>query len=93
MTCPLSGQAAVMGANPQSNDTDDAQATMIKRSGVTYPTFPDPQDELLRQFKTTGGLPTTLFIDANGVVRKAHNGLLTQELLLEDIASVLGVRA
>ena len=89
----LDGQVAVLGANPQSNDTDKAQAAMIKRNGVTYPTFPDPQDELLRQFNTTGGLPTTLFIDADGVVRKVHNGVLTEELLLKDIASVLGVRA
>ncbi len=89
----LDGQVAVLGANPQSNDTDDAQAAMIKRSGVTYPTFPDSTDELLRQFNTTGGLPTTVFIDADGVVRKVHNGLLTEALLLEDIASVLGVRA
>ncbi len=89
----LDGQVAVLGANPQSNDTDDAQAAMIRRSGVTYPTFPDSTDELLRQFNTTGGLPTTVFIDADGVVRKVHNGLLTEALLLEDIASVLGVRA
>jgi len=89
----LDGQVAVLGANPQSNDTDRAQAAMIKRNGVTYPTFPDPADELLRQFNTTGGLPTTVFIDADGVVRKVHNGLLTEKLLLADIASVLGVRA
>jgi len=89
----LDGQVAVLGANPQSNDTDQAQAAMIKRNGVTYTTFPDPTDELLRQFNTTGGLPTTVFIDADGVVRKVHNGLLTEALLLADIASVLGVRA
>ena len=89
----LDGRLAMLGANPQSNDTDDAQAAMIKRSGVTYPTFPDSTDALLRQFNTTGGLPTTVFIDADGVVRKVHNGLLTEALLLEVIASVLGVRA
>ena len=89
----LDGQVEVLGANPQSNDTDKAQAAMIERHGVTYPTFPDPTDELLRQFNTTGGLPTTVFIDAGGVVRKVHNGLLTEALLLEDIASVLGIRA
>lgn len=83
----------VIGVNPQSNDTDSAQAAMIKRNGVTYPTIPDPQDELLRQFNTTGGLPTTVFIDAEGVVRKVHNGLLTEKLLLAEIATSLGVRA
>lgn len=89
----LDGAVQVIGVNPQSNDTDGAQAAMIERNGVTYPTIPDPQDELLRQFNTTGGLPTTVFIDADGVVRKVHNGLLAEQLLLEEIATSLGVRA
>ncbi len=89
----LAGRVQVLGANPQSNDTDSAQAQMIERSKVTYPTFADPTDELLRQFNTTGGLPTTVFIDAEGVVRKVHNGLLTEQLLLEEIDRSLGVRA
>ncbi len=89
----LNGAVQVIGVNPQSNDTDSAQAAMIKRNGVTYPTLPDPQDELLRQFNTTGGLPTTVFIDADGVVRKVHNGLLTEQLLLEEIATSLGLLA
>jgi cytochrome c biogenesis protein CcmG/thiol:disulfide interchange protein DsbE len=88
----LDGEVHVLGVNPQSNDTDAAQAKMIERSGVTYPTFADPQDELLRQFNTTGGLPTTVFIDGDGVVRKVYNGLLTEELLLDEIAGSLGVR-
>ncbi len=88
----LAGRLQVVGANPQSNDTTSAQADMIARAGITYPTLPDPSDELLRQFNTTGGLPTTVFIDADGVVRKVHNGLLTEQLLLEEIASSLGVR-
>lgn len=88
----LAGRVQVVGANPQSNDTTAAQQTMISRAGVTYPTLADPQDELLRQFNTTGGLPTTVFIDADGVVRKVHNGLLTEQLLLEEMATSLGVR-
>lgn len=89
----LAGRLQVLGANPQSNDTTSAQAQMIERSQVTYPTFADPSDELLRQFNTTGGLPTTVFIDAAGVVRKVHNGLLTEQLLLDEIDRSLGVRA
>ena len=89
----LAGRVQLLGANPQSNDTDSAQAQMIDRSTVTYPTFADPSDELLRQFNTTGGLPTTVFIDAQGIVRKVHNGLLTEQLLLDEIDRSLGVRA
>jgi cytochrome c biogenesis protein CcmG/thiol:disulfide interchange protein DsbE len=88
----LDGRLQVLGVNPQSNDTDAAQAEMIERSGVTYPTVRDPRDDLLRPFNTTGGLPTTLFVDGDGVVRKVHNGLLTEQLLLEEIERSLGVR-
>lgn len=89
----LDGSVRVIGVNPQSNDTDDAQAAMIARNGVTYPTLRDPSDELLRQFNTTGGLPTTVFVDADGVVRKVHNGLLTEQLLLDEISASFGIGA
>jgi cytochrome c biogenesis protein CcmG/thiol:disulfide interchange protein DsbE len=88
----LGTRVQVLGVNPQSNDTDAAQAEMITRNGVTYPTLRDPKDELLRQFNTSGGLPTTVFLDADGVVRKVHNGLLTERLLLDQIETSLGVR-
>ena len=89
----LEGEVRVLGVNPQSNDTDQAQAAMIARNGVTYPTLRDPSDELLRQFNTTGGLPTTVFVGADGVVRKVHNGLLTEQLLLDEIRASFGVGA
>ncbi|MEX2289156.1 MAG: TlpA disulfide reductase family protein [Mycobacteriales bacterium] len=88
----LDGRVQVLGINPQSNDTDAAQARMIERAGITYPTLPDPQDELLRQFNSTGGLPITVFVSADGVVRKVHNGLLTEQLLLDEIAASLDVQ-
>lgn len=89
----LDGTVRVLGVNPQSNDTDDAQAAMIARNGVTYPTMRDPSDELLRQFNTTGGLPTTVFLGEDGVVRKVHNGLLTEQQLLDEIRTSFGVGA
>ena len=88
----LGDRVHVLGVNPQSNDNDAAQAAMIARNGVSYPTLRDPRDELLRQFNTTGGLPTTVFVSADGSVREVHNGLLTEELLLDEIEASLGVR-
>lgn len=88
----LAGEVQFVGVNPQSNDTDAAQAEMIERGGVTYPTVRDAGDALLREFNTTGGLPTTLFVDADGVVRKVHHGLLTEQALRQTVADVLGVR-
>ena len=88
----LAGEVQFVGVNPQSNDTDAAQAEMIERGGVTYPTVRDAGDALLREFNSTGGLPTTLFVDAGGVVRKVHHGLLTEQALRQMVADVLGVR-
>lgn len=68
------GTVSFVGINPQSNDSDAAQAKMIERNGVTYPTGRDAQDDLLRLFNTTGGLPTTVFLDADGTVVGVHNG-------------------
>lgn len=82
---------AFVGFNPQSNDRDAAQARLVDQTGITYPTVRDPEDRLLREFNPTGGLPVTVFIDEDGVVRKVHRGLLTEKLLLEELRRTLGV--
>lgn len=84
-------RVAIVGFNPQSNDNDAAQAQMVADTGVTYPTVRDPDDLLLREFNPTGGLPVTLFVDADGVVAKVHRGLLTEQQLREELRDVLGV--
>ena len=82
-----------VGVNPQSNDSDSAQADMVARTGVTYPTARDHNDDLLRLFNTSGALPTTLFIDASGKVVNVHNGGLDQSSLKAAVAQYLGVAA
>ena len=82
-----------LGVNPQSNDSDSAQADMVARTGVTYPTARDHNDDLLRLFNTSGALPTTLFIDASGKVVNVHNGGLDQTSLKAAVAQYLGVAA
>jgi thiol-disulfide isomerase/thioredoxin len=82
---------AFVGVNPQSNDSDGAQADMIKETGVRYPTARDRHDDLLRLFNTTGGLPTTLFLDAQGRVVQVHNGGFDEGTLKAAIRQYLGV--
>lgn len=84
-------QVAFVGFNPQSNDNDSAQARMVADTGITYPTVRDPEDRLLRHFNPTGGLPVTLFVDQDGVVRKVHRGVLTEQMLRDELRDVLGV--
>ena len=89
----LGQQVNFLGVNPQSNDSDSAQAEMVARTGVSYPTARDHNDDLLRLFNTSGALPTTLFIDASGKVVNIHNGGLDQTSLKADIKHYLGVAA
>ena len=58
----LKDQVGFLGVNPQQggSDTDEAQADMVARTGVTYPTPRDAQNSLLSTFNTSGALPTTV---------------------------------
>ncbi len=80
-----------LGVNPQGNDSDSAQAAMIKRTGIRFQTLRDRNDELLQLFNTTGALPTTVFLDARGRVVQVHNGGFDQAGLRAAIAQYLGV--
>lgn len=87
----LGDKVAFVGVNPQSNDSDKAQAAMIREAGVRFPTARDRQDDLLRLFNTTGGLPTTLFLDAQGRVVQVHNGGFDEGTLTAAVRQYLGV--
>lgn len=89
----LGSKVNFLGVNPQSNDSDEAQAAMVQRTGVRYPTARDHNDDLLRLFNTSGALPTTLFIDASGKVINVHNGGLDQTSLKAAVQQYLGVAA
>ena len=86
----LGGQVAFVGmANRDA--PDDALAT-VASTGVTYPTFDDPDASALTYF---GGLamPTTVFIDASGEVVDVNSGALTEAELRTRISDLFGVPA
>ncbi|MBN2622562.1 MAG: hypothetical protein JXA83_04295, partial [Acidimicrobiales bacterium] len=64
----------------------------VASTGVTYPTFDDPDASALTYF---GGLamPTTVFIDAGGEVVDVHSGPLTEDELRDRISDLFGVAA
>jgi cytochrome c biogenesis protein CcmG, thiol:disulfide interchange protein DsbE len=70
---------------------EDALAT-VEATGVTYPTFDDPDASALTWF---GGLvmPTTVFIDASGEVVDRSNGALDEAELRAKLADLFGVAA
>ena len=70
----LGEQVLFLGMNSQ--DTDRAAAErLIAQTGVTYTIASDPGGELFTQFGGLG-MPTTVFIDADGNVVTTHSGII-----------------
>jgi cytochrome c biogenesis protein CcmG, thiol:disulfide interchange protein DsbE len=68
--------------------TDEA-LELVERTGVTYPTFADPNGNALTYF---GGvaMPTTVFIDASGEVTDVVSRDLSEPQLRDQVAELLG---
>lgn len=80
------GQAVIIGIDQgelQSQVTDFAN-----QFGVTYPMLLDPSNDVNRQYQVRA-LPTTIFIDANGVVREVFTGIINGAVLEERIERLL----
>ena len=68
-----------------------AAEELARATGVTYPLAVDPAG---RAFDAFGGrgMPTTVLIAADGTVAEVVAGPLDEQLLVERLRSVLGVR-
>ena len=75
-----------------NRDTAEQAVATVEQTGVTYPTFDDPDASALTYF---GGLamPTTVFIDAAGRVVEVNSGPLTEADLRANITEHFGVSA
>ncbi len=68
------GQLVVLGVN-YDEPRSDAQA-FVDETGVTFPIVMDRGKRISREYQVQG-LPTTVILDADGVVRVRHVGLMT----------------
>jgi len=82
----LSGDVDFLGLALQ--DRAESALALIDETGVTYPVGTDEDGEIFELFKGLG-MPTTVFIDANGVVRDVHSGQLSADALRAKIDDVL----
>jgi thiol-disulfide isomerase/thioredoxin len=73
-----------------TRDTPEDALATVASTGVTYPTFDDPDSAALTFF---GGLamPTTVFIDGGGEVVDVHSGSLDEDELRARIDDLFGV--
>lgn len=65
----------------------EAVEAFIAKYGLTYPFVLDPNGEVVRQYRVRG-VPTSYFLDANGVIRAIQPGELTREWIENNLAAV-----
>jgi thiol-disulfide isomerase/thioredoxin len=76
-------EVAFMGV--ATDDGEDTIDTFLTNYPVPYPTFADPDKEIaeVAGFASVGGLPNTLFFDADGELVFTHQGVYADEAALE----------
>lgn len=75
-----------------NRDTAQQALATVATTGVTYPTYDDPDASALTYFGGLG-MPTTVFIDASGEVVDVHSGPLTEAELRGRLDDLFGVAA
>jgi cytochrome c biogenesis protein CcmG/thiol:disulfide interchange protein DsbE len=72
------------------NDEEDAStvASFIQAQGFTFPVLLDPGGKVMSQYGVRG-LPTSFFIDRNGMVRGVWSGQLSPERLKQIVDPLL----
>ena len=73
-----------------NTDTEDKALEMVSDTGVTYPTFNDPDASAVTFFGGTT-MPTTVFIDADGEVVSVESQTFDEASLKSRISELLGV--
>lgn len=82
------GRVPVLGVNVQ--DAPANAEAFVDELGITYDLATDPRGELYAEVDAFG-MPTTLFVDAEGTIVYRHTGIIDADGLRELIAERLGV--
>ncbi|VAW43389.1 hypothetical protein MNBD_CHLOROFLEXI01-5334 [hydrothermal vent metagenome] len=82
----FNGRTAFIGIN-QGEDSQTI-TEFGNEFGVTYPLLVD-QDNAVNRLYEVRSLPTTLFIDQNGIVREVVIGIISEAVLQDRIGSLL----
>lgn len=76
----------IIALNMQENESEVADYQ--SQFGIRYPLVMDPNGELTEEIYRPIGLPTSWFIDSDGVVRYVHSGPLTAPMLEEVMVAI-----
>ncbi len=69
---------------------DDAETLgwMVQKLGITYPTVYDVKGEVVGGVLRLKAMPTTLFVDRNGVIRTRWQGRLDETILRRELRKI-----
>ena len=70
-------------------DRKDPVVEYVREAGLTFPVLLDASGQVSTQYRVRG-LPTTFFVDQDGVIQEKHIGPV-DEAMLEDILLQVGV--
>ena len=81
----LDGEVVFLGVNLQ----EDAERALglLEVFVAKYPALLDTDGAVAEHYRLLG-MPTTFFIDADGIVRASGAGLITEEVLVEELARI-----
>ena len=77
---------AILGLN--LNEPAEAVTAFKEEFDIPYPLVMDPGGKITSELYRPIGLPTTWFIDQDGVIRYVFSGAMTQEVLMQIIEDV-----
>lgn len=69
------------------NDSDDGSREFAEDAGAEWPMLPDGDGAVWEAYDGVG-LPTSYFIDADGVVQRVHIGPVDEEQLADHLAAI-----
>lgn len=78
----------LLGLNITKLDNLDDVRAFVQEFSMPYPVPLDKEGEVAEAYQVLG-LPTTFFIDRQGIIRKIYTGLLNESLLEEFLSLIL----
>lgn len=79
------GDFAILAVDKLVEDTEDAVRGFVEEFGLTFPVGFDETDEIFQRYGVRG-LPSTFFIDREGILRQKSLGPIFGDLLTDGIA-------
>lgn len=80
-------QLVILGVDLQ--EPADRALSIMEELGATYPAVLDTDGSVYTHYlMTTRGMPTTYFIDADGILRYSYPGRIDEDRLVEALATV-----